>query len=98
VLLKSISFEIFLTFHEIKVQNIKIVNESFGNIAQFKYFGTTLTNQNDIHDEVKSRLNSGNACYYSVQNLLSSRLISKNLKIRIFKTGHVARMGEGRGV
>jgi hypothetical protein len=46
----------------------------------------TLTNQNDIHDEIKSRLNSGNVCYHSVQNLLSSRLISKNLKIKIYKT------------
>jgi hypothetical protein len=48
--------------------------------------GWTLTNQNYIHDEIKSRLNSGNACYYSVQILLSSRLISKNLKIKIYKT------------
>jgi hypothetical protein len=40
------------------------------------------TNQNDIHDEIKSRLNSGNACYYSVQNFLSSLLIPKNLKIQ----------------
>jgi hypothetical protein len=47
---------------------------------------TTLTNQNDINDEIKSRLNSGNACYHSVQNLLSSRLISKNLKIKTYKT------------
>jgi hypothetical protein len=38
-----------------------------------------------MHDEIKGRLNSGNACYYSVQNLLSSRLISKNLKIKIYK-------------
>jgi hypothetical protein len=55
-------------------------------MAKFKYLGTALTNQNDIYDEIKNTLNSGNVCYYSVQNLLSSRLISKNLKIKIYKT------------
>jgi hypothetical protein len=64
-------------------QNIRIANESLANVAKFKYSGTTPTNQNGIHDEIKSRLNSGNACCYSVQNLFSSRLISKNLKIKI---------------
>jgi hypothetical protein len=42
--------------------------------------GTTITNENLIHEEIKRRLNSGNACYHSVQNLLSSRLLSKNIK------------------
>jgi hypothetical protein len=67
-------------------QNIRTANESFEKVAKFICLGTTLTNQNDAHDEIKSRLNWGNACYYSVQNLLSSRLISKKLKIKIYKT------------
>jgi hypothetical protein len=66
-------------------QNIRIANESFENAEKFKHLGMTLTNQNDIHDEIKSRLNSGNACYHSVQNLLSSRLASKHLEIKIQK-------------
>jgi hypothetical protein len=50
-------------------QNIRIANELFENVEQFKYLGATLTNQNGIHNEIKSRLNSGNACYYRVHNL-----------------------------
>ena len=48
--------------------------------------GTTLTNQNSIQEEIKSILKEGNACYHSVQNLLSSSLLSKNIKIKIYRT------------
>jgi hypothetical protein len=65
-------------------RDVKIANRSFENVSQFKYLGTTVTNQNLIQEEIKRRLNSGNACYHSVQNLLSSRLLSKNLKIIIY--------------
>jgi len=50
-------------------------------VEKFKYLGSTLTNQCSFQDEINSRLKPGNACYHSVQNLLPSRLISKNLKI-----------------
>jgi len=45
-------------------------NSSFEKVEEFKYLGITLTNQNSIQEEIKSRLKSGNACYHSVQNLL----------------------------
>jgi hypothetical protein len=67
-------------------RNIKIANRSFENVSQSKYLGTIVTNQNLIQEEIKRRLNSGNPCYHSVQSLLSSCLLSRNLKIRIYKT------------
>jgi len=66
--------------------SVKIDNSSIESVEEFKYLGTTLTDQNSIQEEIKSRLKLGNACYHSVQNLLSSRLLSKNLKIKIYRT------------
>ena len=63
---------------------MRIDNSTFERVEEFKYLGTALTNQNSIVEEIKSRLRLGNACYHSVQNLLSSRLLSKNLKITIY--------------
>jgi len=65
---------------------VRINNSTFERVEEFKYLGTTLTYQNSIPEEIKTRLRSGNACYHSLQNLLSSRLLSKNLKIKIYRT------------
>jgi hypothetical protein len=66
--------------------DIQIANTSFENVSQFKYLGTTVRNENSIEEEIKRILNSGNACYHSVQYLLSSCLLLKNIKIRMHKT------------
>jgi len=67
-----------------RIQSVRIDNSTFERVEEFKYLGTTLTNQNSIAEEIKRRLRLGNACYHSVQNLLSSRLLYKNLKINIY--------------
>jgi hypothetical protein len=66
--------------------SIKTANRSFECVAKFKYLGTTLTDQKCMHEEIKSRLNSGNASYHLVQSLLSSHLLSRNVKIKVYKT------------
>jgi hypothetical protein len=63
--------------------DIKIGNRSFENVSQFRYLGETIHIRILNQEEIKRRLNSGNACYHSVQNLLSFRPISRNFKIRI---------------
>ena len=55
-----------------RIHSVRMNNSTFERVEEFKYFCTTLTNQNAIQEEIKSRLRVGNACYYSVQNLLSS--------------------------
>ena len=70
----------------IQNQNIVIGNLSFENLEKFRYLGVTVTNTNDIREEIKRRINMGNACYYSLEKILSSRLLSKNLKVKTYKT------------
>jgi len=69
-----------------RIHSVRIDNSTFERVEEFKYMGTTLTNQNSIPEEIKNRLRSGNACYYSVQNHLSYRLLSKSLKIKMYRT------------
>jgi hypothetical protein len=78
----------FMSRHQTAGQsnNIRVANKSFEKVAKFKYLEATLTDQNCIHEEIRSRLNSRNACYHAVQNRLSSRLLSRNVKIKIYKT------------
>jgi hypothetical protein len=66
--------------------SIKIANRSFEDVAKFRYLGRTLSDQNYRHEEIKRKLNLGNACYHSVQSLLSSHLLSRTLKVKIYKT------------
>jgi hypothetical protein len=58
-------------------RDIKIANSSFENVSQFKYLGMAVNNQNLIQEEVKRRLNSGNACYHSVQSLVFPSALKK---------------------
>jgi hypothetical protein len=66
--------------------SMEVVNRSFEDMAKFRYLGTTLTNRKCMHEEIKSRLSLGNACYHLVQSLLSSHLLSRNIKVKIYET------------
>jgi hypothetical protein len=69
-----------------KIFFVGLCNSSIERVKEFKYLRTVLTDQNSIQEEIKSRLKVSNACYHSVQNLLSSSLLSKNLKNKIYRT------------
>jgi len=69
-----------------RIRSMKMDNSPIERVEEFKYLGTTLASQNSIQEEIKSRLKLGNACYYAVQNLLSSSLLSRTLKIKIYRT------------
>ncbi|KAJ4433996.1 hypothetical protein ANN_16315 [Periplaneta americana] len=70
----------------VRDRTIKIGDLSFEEVEKFRYLGATVTNINDTREEIKRRINTGNACYYAVEKLLSSSLLSKSLKVRIYKT------------
>ena len=70
----------------IENQNVVIGNLSFENVEKFRYLVVTVTNTNDIREEIERRINMGNACYYSLEKSLSSRLLSKKLKVNTYKT------------
>ena len=55
-------------------------------MEKFRYLGVTVTNANYIREEIKHRINMGNACYYSLEKILSPSLLSKKLKVKTYKT------------
>ena len=55
-------------------------------MEKFRYLGVTVTNTKDIREEIKRRINMGNAYYYSLEKILSSHLLSKKLKVKTYKT------------
>ena len=77
---------VFRDQNEGRIHSMKMDNSPIERVKKFKYLGTTLTNENCVQEEIKNRLKLGNVCCYSVQNLLSSNLLSKTLKIKIYRT------------
>ena len=78
-----------ITSHQNVVQNQNIVIEDLSfeeKVQKLKYLGVTLTNTNDIREEIKRRINTGNACDYSLEKILSVHLLSKKLKVNTYKT------------
>jgi hypothetical protein len=72
--------------HAGKNHNIKMGDKFFETVEHFRYLGTTLTNKYSIYEEIRSILKSGNVLSHSVQDLLSSSLLSKNTKIKTYRT------------
>ena len=66
--------------------SVKTENGSFESVEEIKYLGKNLTNDNFIQEEIKSRMKSGNDWYHSAENLLSSSLLRKSIKTKIYRT------------
>ncbi|KAJ4432418.1 hypothetical protein ANN_21037 [Periplaneta americana] len=65
----------FRTVAFVRNGDIEIGDLSFEEVEKFKYLGATVININDTREEIKRRINMRNACYYSVEKLLSSTLL-----------------------
>jgi hypothetical protein len=77
----------YMIILEINMQDIlatlRIDNKHFERVEQFRYLGTTLTNQNYVHVETKSILN---ICYHSAQNIFCYSLPSSDIETKICRT------------
>jgi hypothetical protein len=85
--IKLILFKyIFISRQQRAEKTLNVTNTSIENVGISKYFGMTITNQNHIDGKIRNRLKSGNNSYHSVQKRLPSQLLSKDVKIKIYKT------------
>lgn len=71
--------------HVSQNHNMKVANKSYVDLENFKYLGPTLTNQNSMHEGIRSRLNSGNTCSHLAHNPQSTNLRLKNINIKIYR-------------
>jgi len=71
--------------HAGKSRNLKMGNKPCEWVERLRYLGISLGNQNSIHEEIKSRLKSGNGCCHYVQNLLSCTFLSKHTNINVYR-------------
>lgn len=66
--------------------NIQIDNHTIEEVSEFKYLGSTITNNNETSEEIKTRIAAGNKSFYVLKNIFQSRNTSRNIKKRIYKT------------
>ena len=69
-----------------RLETPELRSHSLVSAEKYKYLGVTVTNTNDIREEIKRRINMGNACYYSLEKILLSHWLSKILKVNTCKT------------
>ena len=77
------------TRNKIRYQHVSKLDtqgESFERVNQFKYLGSILTDDNNISEEVRSRVTSGNKCFFALSNVFKSKIINRKLKITAFNT------------
>jgi hypothetical protein len=70
----------------IAYEHIRRGSNSYEKVKIFIHLGFLVTNQNSIQEKIKCTLKAGHSCYYSFQTLLFSQLLSKNFKIKVYKT------------
>jgi hypothetical protein len=72
--------------NEVVKSDIILNGHTFEEADNLKYLGALITSQNEVEADIKEKISAGNRCYRSFSKILGTRYISKNTKIRIYKT------------